>query len=302
MVRYTLKQCAYFLAVADAGGIAQAAKALNISQPAVAQALDKLEELTGLRLFHRYHARGLELTAQGRAFEASARRLLALAGEVERDAEAIAAGQSGRLRLGCFHTLAPFVLVRLVAGFQAGHPGVEIAASEERQDELTAGLAEDRLDLALLYDMQLDAVRLDWQVLLRLAPMVLLPATHRLAGRAAIALEELAGTPFVTFDGPGSRDYFAGVLERQGVSPPVAFASSSQETVRSAVANGLGFSLTVMRPKTAETYDGGRVTAVPIAGDSTPLQVVLAHRRGRGPEAIAANFAAYCGERIAELM
>ena len=42
MVRFTLKQCRYFLAVADHGGIAQAARALNISQPAIAQALNKL--------------------------------------------------------------------------------------------------------------------------------------------------------------------------------------------------------------------------------------------------------------------
>ncbi len=68
MVRFTLKQCAYFLAVADQGGIAQAARALNISQPAVAQALDKLEALCDLRLFVRHHARGTELTPRAAPF------------------------------------------------------------------------------------------------------------------------------------------------------------------------------------------------------------------------------------------
>ena len=62
MVRFTLRQCSYFRAVAENGGIAQAARALNISQPAVAQAIEKLEDVTGLRLFDRRHARGATLT------------------------------------------------------------------------------------------------------------------------------------------------------------------------------------------------------------------------------------------------
>ena len=67
MVRLTLKQCAYFIAVAEQGGIAQASRALNISQPAVAQAIDKLEDQFNFKLFKRHHARGTELTIQGRA-------------------------------------------------------------------------------------------------------------------------------------------------------------------------------------------------------------------------------------------
>ncbi len=68
MFNITIKQCAYFNAVAEQGGIAQASRVLNISQPAVAQAIDKLEHIYGFRLFERHHARGTELTPQGRSF------------------------------------------------------------------------------------------------------------------------------------------------------------------------------------------------------------------------------------------
>ena len=49
----TLKQCRYFQAVALKGGIAPAAQLVGISQPAVAQAIAKLEDQTGLVLFRR---------------------------------------------------------------------------------------------------------------------------------------------------------------------------------------------------------------------------------------------------------
>ena len=110
MVRFTLKQCAYFLCVVEHGGIAQAARALNISQPAVSQALDKLEDMYGFRLLYRHHARGTEVTPEGRAFAAHCRDLLKTAAGVENKASAIAAHLGGTIRFGCFHTIAPFRL------------------------------------------------------------------------------------------------------------------------------------------------------------------------------------------------
>ena len=87
MVRYTLKQLYYFTAVADHGGIAQAARALNLSQPAIAQALNKLEEQYELVLFLRQHSRGVELTAQGRQLYTQAQHLLTEAEEQEKEEE-----------------------------------------------------------------------------------------------------------------------------------------------------------------------------------------------------------------------
>ncbi|MFD2032696.1 LysR family transcriptional regulator [Ancylobacter dichloromethanicus] len=108
MVRYTLRQLGYFRAVAEQGGIAPAARALNISQPSIAQALQKLEGALGLTLFERHHARGLTLTLQGRLFLQHAAALAAGAEQVEREARALAAETAGEIRLGVFRTLAPF--------------------------------------------------------------------------------------------------------------------------------------------------------------------------------------------------
>jgi len=302
MVRFTLKQCAYFLAVAEHGGIAQAARARNISQPAVAQAIDKLELVTGLRLFDRQHARGTELTAQGRAFHSSARELLKRAERLQNEAAAIAAELSGEIRLACFHTIAPFCIAKLVKGFRGRYPDVQIAAYENLQGELISGLEARAIDLAITYDMALDPTLLEWEVLARLRPRVILSQRHPLAGRASLRLEELAGEPFVLFDGPMSGEYFLAVLKGLGKPPPVAFRSNSMESVRSAVGNGLGFSITVMQPRPAETYDGGRVVSVPIADEAEPIRVVLARKRGQTPTGLLANFTDHCRSFFADTL
>ena len=114
MVRYTLKQLYYFKAVAEHGGIAQASRALSLSQPAIAQALNKLEQQYGLTLLLRRHSRGVELTSHGRQLYQMAQELLQRAEQQESVIKLMSQGKLDTIRLGCFHTLAPFYMIPLI--------------------------------------------------------------------------------------------------------------------------------------------------------------------------------------------
>ncbi|MGE0005826.1 MAG: LysR family transcriptional regulator [Parvibaculaceae bacterium] len=278
MVRYTLRQCAYFRAVAEHGGIAKAARVLNISQPSVAEALAKLEAVTGLVLFERHHAKGASLTLQGRLFLDHVLALDLKARQVEREAAALAAERAGEIRLGIFHTLAPFYAPGLIRSFAGRVPDIRIHPEEMSLSELADGLREGTLDLALTYDRGADLSGLDTLGLLNLRPHVVLPASHRRARQKTVRLQDLAHEPYVMFDASGSRHYFEELLAENGIDPPIAYRSGSLETVRSAVSNGFGFTLLVMRPPHAATYDGKEVAIIAIRGNVRPLGIVLAAR------------------------
>lgn len=291
MVRFTLRQCAYFRAVAEQGGIAQAARVLNISQPSVAQAIEKLEDVTGMALFERHHARGLTLTMQGRLFLAEVEALEARATQVEREAAALASGLRGEIRLGIFWTLAPFYAAGLIRSFRAIAPEVRLHPQEASLSALAERLRERKLDFALTYDQGADAQGLVFQPLAALRPMVVVARDHPLAGREAVSLRDLAQEPYVLFDAPGSSSYFQDLLAEGGIAPPVAYASTSMESVRSAVAAGFGFTLLVMRPPSDQTYDGGAVHTIALTDRLRPLNVVLASREGVHASGIARQFA-----------
>jgi DNA-binding transcriptional LysR family regulator len=290
MVRYTLRQCAYFRAVAEHGGIAQAARALNISQPSVAQALEKLEAVTGLKLFDRHHARGVSLTTQGRIFLDHVTALERHAEQVAREAAALASEMAGEIRLGCFFTLAPFYMAGLIRSHLAAFPGVRVRSCEMHVTELAEAVREGRLDLALTYDLGADLRGLALTELASLRPMVIIGADHPLAEGRSIRLKELAGEPYVMFEGPGSREYFEDLLAENDISPPIAYASTSLEAVRSAVGNGFGFTLLVMRPKNSVTYDGKRLKVLRIQEEVRSLRIVLASRGSRHQGPIISRF------------
>src|SRR5471032_3279898 len=94
-----LRHLRYFLAVADYGSVAEAARRLHIVQPALSRQIRDLEEELGSDLFHR-NAKGVQLTTAGAQFAIDARRVL---NDVDSACERfvrIARGQSGALRIG----------------------------------------------------------------------------------------------------------------------------------------------------------------------------------------------------------
>ena len=290
MVRYTLRQCSYFRAVAEHGGIAQAARVLHVSQPSLSQALDKLEELTGLRLFDRHHARGLTLTPQGRAFLAHVAALERQAEQVAREASALAAELSGEIRLGCFYTLAPFYLAGLIRTHRLAYPGVRVNPCEMELTGLADGVRDGTLDLALTYASGADLGGLVLTRLSTVRPTVLLNADHPKASAGSIWLRELAHEPYVMFDLPGSRGYYEQFLTQNRLAPPIAYTSRSLEAVRSAVGNGFGFTLAAMRPSSGSTYDGKRVVALRIRDEVELLHIVLARRATRQNNLLLSRF------------
>ncbi len=278
MVRYTLRQLTYFRAVADQGGIAQAARILNISQPSISQALAKLEDVTGLTLFERHHARGLELTLQGRSFLKHAVDLEENAKRLESEARALAMESIGEIRFGAFWTLSPFFAAGMIKHFKVTEPGVSFIQSELALAEIANRLNRGGIDVALTYDRGADLTGLTTVVLAEVKPKIILAADHPLATQGPITLKDLSDEPYVMLDGPGSWTYFEELWAECGVKPRIAYTSGSLESVRSAVAAGFGYTLLVARPPSAMTYDGGRVVAIDLADAVRPLKIVMACR------------------------
>jgi len=293
MVRFTLRQCAYFQAVALHGGIAQAARALNISQPSVAQALAKLESVTGLQLFERHHARGATLTLHGRTFLEHVNALERQADQVAREAAALAADLSGEIRFGGFYTLAPFYMAGLIRSHLAAFPGVRVRSEEMHLTNLAEAVRDGSLDVALMYDLGADLRGLALTELASIKPMVVIGADHPVASRKSVWLKQLAHEPYVMFEGRGSRSYFEDLLAENNISPPIAYSSTSLEAVRSAVGNGFGFTLLVMQPETALTYDRKRLKVLHIKDKVRRLRIVLVARESRRNEALIARFSAH---------
>jgi DNA-binding transcriptional LysR family regulator len=300
MLRFTLRQLEYALAIYDRGSVAAASTALGVAQPTLSAALAKLEDQVGLQLFIRHHAQGVSASPVGLRFLAEARNLIAHAYDVQRAGDAAGTSVAGVLNIGSFMTIAPAFAPRLIQSFTARYPGAEITLEEATQEHLVAGLRSGRHDLALLYKIDLPD-DLVVHELATLRPYLLLPTGHRFARRRSVPLRDLARDPFILLDVAPSRTYFLRVLQAAGVAPRVAFASPSLEMVRGLVGQGLGYSILITRPAGDQAYDGANLAYTAIADEVEAGIIALASLRQMRKTRLISAFESHCAETFGSL-
>ena len=272
-LRFTLRQLEYFVAVGEAGSIAKAAEQVNVSPPSISASIAQLEAEFGVQLFVRKHSHALALTAGGRLFLKEAARLLNDADALHDIAGDIAEKVRGPLAIGCLLTFAQIVLPALRRKFEDAYPDVRVRQFERNQGQLFEMLQRGEIDAALTYDLELSQ-DMTFEPLVQLPAYVMLPAAHRLAGKAGITPQELVDEPMVLLDLPYSREYFLSAF--QGLRPKIIERTGDIAVMRSMVANGFGYGIANMRPLNAMSPDGKLLVFVPLLGDLRPLTMGIA--------------------------
>lgn len=172
-------------------------------------------------------------------------------------------------------TLSPFYLPRLLSAINSEHPSLRISLVEGALDRLQRALLSGEVEIALLYELDLDET-LTVETLTETQPHVLLAADHPMARSETISLAQFVDEPMVLLDLPHSRDYFRALFVRLGFEPQVRYRTLSFELVRGLVGRGHGYSILNLRPSVDTTYDGGEVRCVRIQDPVASLSVALA--------------------------
>lgn len=238
-----LRQLEYFVAVAEECHFTRAARRMHVAQSGLSASIRALEVELGAPLFLRT-TRQVELTQAGRALLPEARRAL---GTIESARDAVAAVQGllrGTLSVGSLQCLHVVHLPAVLSRFHEIHPGVEIRMRQSGNAELVEGVRAGRLDLAFVTRQPKIADDLRVSTLAA-EPLVLACAPESPFGTLqSVALEELAGQPFVDFNADwGTRDEVDRALTAAGVERRVAVEVNDVHSLLDFVGFGLGVAL-----------------------------------------------------------
>src|SRR5579872_6317717 len=146
--RISLEQWRSLQAVVDAGGYAQAARALHKSQSAITYAVQKIERQLGLRLFE-IKGRKAELTAGGKLLYRRARALLEEAVTIESAARTLTAGWESEIALAVEIVFPTWVLLECLALFARERPETRIELYETVLSGTAEALVQKRVSLAI---------------------------------------------------------------------------------------------------------------------------------------------------------
>jgi LysR family hca operon transcriptional activator len=179
-----LRHLRYFIAVAEEGSLTVAAeRRLHTAQPSLSRQIRDLEHEVGVPLMIR-SARGIELTAAGRAFLEHARLALGQAQAAIDAARRAAQPAKPSFALGFLTGQELEWMPEAMHILRDELPNIDVTVSSQTSPELADGLMRGRLDLAFLRP-EPDMLALEYKVVMQEPLVVVMPSDHRLAARAA---------------------------------------------------------------------------------------------------------------------
>ncbi|HMC55023.1 MAG TPA: LysR substrate-binding domain-containing protein [Gemmatimonadaceae bacterium] len=276
-----LRHLRYFVAVAEELHFGRAAQRLNIAQPPLSRQIRDLERDLEVPLFERI-ARGVQLTAAGRAFLPQARLTLALAERARRAAQRAAQGEVGRLRIGFVDAATSSDVLPDVLGFFRMHlPQVGVSLFEMDSAQQEDALREGRIDVGILQRPPADAER--WLVLeeiYRDALVAAVPEGHRLATRGRLSMEDLRSEAIVLLFRSADPELWDSIIARcraVGFSPRVIQEAGAWHTLAGVVSAGVGIAFV---PRSLASIRRPGVVFRPVKGLSVELTLHAAWKRG----------------------
>ncbi|HZF14785.1 MAG TPA: LysR family transcriptional regulator [Steroidobacteraceae bacterium] len=147
-LKVSLEQWRSLVAVVDAGGYAQAAKALRKSQSAVTYAVQKLESQLAIKAFE-IQGRKAVLTPTGQLLYRRAHALLAEAGSLEGAALTLSAGWEAQIRIAAEVVFPTLLLLDSFARFGLESPHTRIELIESVMGGTNEALLTGQADLAV---------------------------------------------------------------------------------------------------------------------------------------------------------
>ncbi|MBV6286912.1 LysR family transcriptional regulator [Pseudomonas aegrilactucae] len=234
-----------FIAVAEELHVHRAAERLHIAQPALSQAIARLEHKLGCALFVR-HPRGVQLTPAGDAFVMTARATLSTLHEGMVHAREVAEGVAGHLRVGSLALAGYPQLLKALGEFRQAWPKVRVSLLQQPSAQLAEGMLKGELDIAFMRYLPDLSERLHAELILDEPLLLAVPAAHRLAQLSRVGLAEVAEEDFVFTPpalGNGFHQHVVALCERAGFTPRLRQQAAQMQTLVSLVACGFGVAL-----------------------------------------------------------
>lgn len=197
------------------------ARELGVTQPAISAALKALESRLGAALFQR-SAKGAMPTQAGLKLALHFRRCLAELRHITPDLAAMVGEVTGTVRIGALPLGRTRILPQAIATTIARHPRLHVMCVESPYELLAAQLRSGEIDLILgALRPPEDAVGLAQQALFDDGMAVIARAGHPLAGRPALAIDDLIAHPWVLWRPHSpSRETLHRVFAASGRTPP----------------------------------------------------------------------------------
>lgn len=286
----TLRQFRYFVAAAVSGQFSAAAESENVSQSAISNAVNTLEQKLNTQLFQRL-PHGVALTAHGQIFLHHAQHVLDSVHDAMNHSGLQRHTVAGSIRVAAGYTVLGYFLPDLISRFKHSYPNIDIELEDMERPAMEEALREQKIDLGIaLLSNIVDLQQYGFYSLARSRRRLWVADQHELASESSVSLEQVAAYPYILLTVDDADTAAARHGKERDLSLRIAMRTRSLEAVRGLIAYGFGVSILsdmVYRPWSLE---GRRIHALPISDPVDALEIGLLWPKPRAPVGLVALF------------
>ncbi|MFR9071173.1 MAG: LysR family transcriptional regulator, partial [Paraclostridium sp.] len=141
-----LRKIEYFLAAVEYGSFTQAAKNCNISQTAISQQIQSIENELGIQLFDRSEYRA-KLTFAGKKFCRRCKHIINDYYNAVEEIKSLENGYSGNINIGISGIIEKSFLQKILQSYSQNNPNINIELKENNPNNLVENAKKNNLDI-----------------------------------------------------------------------------------------------------------------------------------------------------------
>jgi DNA-binding transcriptional LysR family regulator len=267
------------ISLAQEGSFSRAAEKLNRSQPAVSQALRRLEDELDTPLLDR-SSRKVTLTAAGAVLLDYAQRMVHLRQDAFHTLENLRHFKRGVLRLAANESVSLYVLPPLLRAFRRAYQSIKIEVIHSPSSGIPALLLDQDVDFGFLSYPPVHK-DLTTRLLFRDELVLVLFPGHPLASHKVVELEQLGRESFIAhLAATPTRTHLLDFFARERVPLRIVMELSSLETIKDFVKAKEGIAL-IPRMSVKRELEAGELVSPPVRGMAIGRDVRIVHRASR---------------------
>lgn len=274
-----LNQIKYFVSAAENSSFTKAAAQHYISQTAVTQQIQALEDFLGVPLFNRT-TRPISLTAAGETFLGEAKDILTKINHSINAVQEASTGFVGNLKIGYTKGYERSSLSHMLQKFHSQYPKVLVSCYRCDTDTLASGLVNKDFDVIFTWDsteLSKDAY-ITSRLIERSPLLVAMSCSHPLASRKSLSRIELKNENILYMthsrsgDSAGDR-HFYDLYYKAGYKPNIVFRSNDMESVLMMVTAEEGISIMPSYVASGD-YTSSNLKFVPLTGENEHVDIL----------------------------
>ncbi len=274
-----LNQLKIFYLASKKGNLSQAGRVLNITQPAVTKAIQRLQNFYDIKLLNRF-GKKLVLTDAGQTLYEIAEKIFDLEAQAEEGIREFKKLRMGHIRIHASESFGAYYLPSIINPLSKEHPSVRISVSIFPTENVIENVANLKNDVGFgsypaTHEKVVSREILEDKLVFVAAP------NHLLANKKRLTVMDLAGQSMIVHEkGSVPSEAIGQFIRKNKIDIQIPMELSSNRAIIKAVAEGLGIAL-VSRNVAREEISTGNIVVLPFPGPPLMRSFYLIHHKDK---------------------